>query len=625
MKATSVSHRRGVAKAILCSFSFFATLGGSLPATAQAPRLSMLHADGPKMRDASGKEVVLRGFNVGGWLLQESYILQTDTLNCQWRIKQGLLRTMPEAQMEDFYRQYRANFITKADIDFIAKQGFNCVRLPFHYDLFLTAAQRHARTEAMLSPKNVAGYVQSLSNWYDQNQLFTDKSLEGFRQIDNVLNWCAANNLYVILDLHAAPGGQGTDRNINDNFLPLDLWKRHDAKGRLIYQDITVRLWEKLAARYKADGRVAMYDLINEPHGLTVENGMSGDNTELSALYSRLIEAVRAQNDPHLLLLEGNGYGNEYTNLTPDKLAIRDKRNLAYNAHRYWCPNTPETTDANPNQINLIKNLAAFRDRWQVPVWVGETGENSNEWFAAAVQGLNAQNIGWCHWNIKRVNSPASLLQVKPYGNILTPEGRAALLRNVQFANCTPNRGVAAALTQPSSFTAPFATLAIPGTIQAADYDLGRAGVAYQDAFSAKVDYRDNTAWNLGGAYRNDGVDIQVSSDLPAGGFAVNNLAAGEWLNYTVNVAKAGTYSVQVRVQAATVPGRLTLKLKDEVIGSAAVNQLHNTAGWQTLTLTTQPLPAGQHTLRLCIDQPVGQISWLRFTPGSAAAVSGGQ
>jgi endoglucanase len=120
-----------------------------------AQSLSMLRANGPAIVDASNRPVVLRGINVGGWLLQESYILETDSLNSQWRIQQAMLRTMPEAAVEDFYRQYRANYITKADIDFIAKQGFNCVRLPFHYDLFLTAQQRQARTKALQNPKNV--------------------------------------------------------------------------------------------------------------------------------------------------------------------------------------------------------------------------------------------------------------------------------------------------------------------------------------------------------------------------------------------------------------------------------------------------------------------------------------
>ncbi|RSK37596.1 cellulase family glycosylhydrolase [Hymenobacter metallilatus] len=599
-------------------------LGGLLatasPASGQ--RLSPLHAAGPKIVNASGQEVVLRGYNVGGWLLQESYILGTDTLNSQWRIKQGLLRTMSEAEMEKFYRQYRQQFITKADIDFLARQGFNCVRLPLHYDLFLTPAQRHARTEVIRDPHNeskLTAYVQQLSQWYDTGQLFAQpRRLEGIRYINEVVKWCAANNLYVVLDLHAAPGGQGTDRNINDNFRPLDLWKRHDAQGRLLYQDITVRLWEMLARQYRNEPAIALYDLINEPHNLNAANGLSADNQELNTLYSRLIDAVRAQNDQHLILLEGNGYGNEYTNLTPDKLRVKSTANLAYNAHRYWCPNTAEASDPNPNQINLLSNLTAFRDTWQVPVWVGETGENSNEWFAAAVQGLNERGIGWGHWNIKRVDSGAGLLRIAPYGSLLTPEGRTTLLRNAQFARCQINRDVVAALTQPAA-RQPFTPLTIPGTIAATDYDLGRDGVAYHDDFSARTDYRDYTPHNQGGAYRNDGVDIARCPDMP-NGFAVQQLTAGEWLTYTVTVATPGVYRVELRVQPGTETGRLSLQMGPTSMGTAVVPP---GSDWTTVALTTAALPAGQHTLRLRVEAPVNQLGWLRFAPVNSVAGPG--
>ncbi|WP_375437458.1 cellulase family glycosylhydrolase [uncultured Hymenobacter sp.] len=592
-----------------------------LVSDAAAQSLSMLRADGPTIVDASNRPVVLRGINVGGWLLQESYILETDTLNSQWRIQRALLRTMPEAAVEDFYRQYRANYITKADIDFIAKQGFNCVRLPFHYDLFLTTAQRRARAKAMQSPKYVDDYVQILSTWYDQNLLFTDpKNLDGFRIIDEVLAWCAANKLYVVLDLHAAPGGQGADRNISDCLAPLDLWKRHDAKGRLIYQDLTVRLWEKLSARYKTDARVAMYDFINEPNGMTTANGLTGNNSELNVLYSRLIDVVRAQGDQHLLMLEGNGYG--YTNLTPDKLQSKDKRNLVYNAHRYWCTNDPQTGDPNPLQINLIRNLAAFRDQWKVPVWVGETGENSNEWFSAAVQELNARNIGWCHWTLKRVAGPTSLLRVPAYGSLLTTAGRTALLRNSLFSNCTVNKDVIAALMQPT-LAQPFTAHTLPGTIQAADYDLGRNGTAYFDDYAARTDFTNHTPHNQGRAYRNDGVDVQTVTDAASNGFAVGHTTTGEWLNYTVTVPKAGTFALQARMMNTTkLPATLSVKLdgKEAVATIIAAPE----ATWQTVSGGTLALPAGKHTLQLYVEQPGAVISWLRFTmPGAAS--QGGQ
>jgi hypothetical protein len=601
---------------------------GLLSLTAPAQQLSRLTAKGPQIVDAQGRPVVLRGVNVGGWLLQESYILKTDTLGCQRRIQQGLLRVMPEKDVEEFYRQFRAGFVTKADIDFVAQQGFNCVRLPFHYDLFLTQQQRRARTKVLQTPKSDAAlseYVQTLAGWYDQNQLFTAPDLEGFRYLDNVLSWCAANKLYVVFDLHAAPGGQGTDENINDNFRPLDLWKRRDAKGRLIYQDLTVRLWEQLAKRYKNDARVAMYDLINEPHNLNAAHGMSADNQELQVLYSRLIDAVRAQGDAHLLLLEGNGYGNEYTNLTPDKLKIKDKAGLVYNAHRYWCPNDADAADPNPNQINLVKNLAAFRDQWQVPVWVGETGENSNEWFAAAVQQLNAQNIGWCHWNLKRVDAGTSFLRVKPYGSILTAEGRAALLRNSQFRNCSVNKDALFALTQPADAQRPFVPHTLPGTVFAADYDYGREGLAYHDDYATRTDYRELKPTNRGGAYRNDGVDIQAVKDEGSNGFAVAHTTTGEWLSYTVTVPKAGTYAVQLRATATgSTPARLRLQLGPNTVGTFTVTPAATeAAGWQTANGGTVALPAGTHTLKLYVEQPGAVLSWLRFGEAKAATQGG--
>ncbi|WP_302716339.1 cellulase family glycosylhydrolase [Hymenobacter sp. BT770] len=594
-----------------------------LPRWGAAQQLPMLQAKGVQIVDAHGKAMLLRGCNVGGWLLQESYIIKTDTLGSQGRIKRGLLRTMPEAEMEEFYRKYRAGYVTKADIDFMGAQGFNCVRLPFHYDLFLTAAQRSARTKALRDPSQTDAYVQSLSTWYDANELFADsQTLDGFRLIDQVLSWCAANKMYVILDLHAAPGGQGTDPNINDNLLPLDLWKRHDAKGRLIYQDITVRLWEKLSARYRTDGRVAMYDFINEPHNLNVEHDLSADNTELHGLYARLIAAVRAQNDQHLLLLEGNGYGNEYTHLTPDQFPASSRANLVYNGHRYWCTNNPKATDLNPNQVNLIANLAAFRDRWRVPVWVGETGENSNEWFRAARQGLEAQGIGWCHWTLKRVDGRTSLLNARPYGSILTPEGRARLLLNVAFANCQPNRDVLAALTQPVLAHAPFKVLRLPGTVPLADYDLGRAGTAYQDSYSERTDFHNHTPINEGGVYRNDGVDLDSITDSGTRGVAVGHLAAGEWLNYTLTVAQAGAYKVQLRAaNGSATAAKLLLKLDGAAVATLAVPGTGGPNKWDTFS-TSASLPAGRHTVQLYVEQPAAELAWLRFTPVAKAPAS---
>ncbi|MEJ7665997.1 MAG: hypothetical protein WKG07_44020 [Hymenobacter sp.] len=107
-------------------------------ATAQ----SMLQASGTKIVNASDQEVILNGMNLGGWTaaggLHDEARLRRHT---QGSVKKMLYDAgLSDAAVETFYQGYRDNFITKPDIDYIASQGFNCVRLPLHYDLFLTPA-----------------------------------------------------------------------------------------------------------------------------------------------------------------------------------------------------------------------------------------------------------------------------------------------------------------------------------------------------------------------------------------------------------------------------------------------------------------------------------------------------
>lgn len=414
-------------------------------APAAAFAQSFLHAAGPKIVNASGQEVLLNGVNLGGWALQEGYIIKPgwpgiNGKQTQGTVKQTLYNAgMSDAAVEAFYQSYRDNFVTKPDIDYLAAKGFNCVRLPLHYDLFLTPAQRAVRNGVLHGTTTYEAYVNALTDWYNGNQLFVDPAnMEAFRMIDNTLAWCAANGMYVVLDLHAAPGSQGTDVNIADALQPLDLWNRP------VYRDITVRLWEAVAARYKNDARVAMYDLINEPNNVP-------SNPPIHDLLQRLITAVRAQGDNHLLLLEGNGFGNDFNYLEPFTFA--NAPNLVYNSHRYsgtgyLMDNNVSSTDSGPNSLRFIGNLQNFRAKYSVPIWVGETGENTASWMHDAAVSLNSVGIGWCHWTYKRFDTGpnAALLRIAPPFVVDGPAGLPQVLENIKFANCVPNADVVAAV-----------------------------------------------------------------------------------------------------------------------------------------------------------------------------------
>ncbi|NML66334.1 glycoside hydrolase family 5 protein [Hymenobacter sp. RP-2-7] len=416
----------------------------ALPALAQTTTAPLLRAEGPKIVDAQHRDVLLQGMNVGGWLLQEGYMMKPGYGGTQGSVKKVLYGAgLSEAAVEKFYQQWRATFITKADIDYIAQQGFNCVRLPLHYELFLTAQQRAVRNGVIKGTVPYADYVAKLREWQQQGELFRKpEQLDAIRLIDQTLGWCAANKLYVVLDLHAAPGAQGTDTNIADALQPNDFWNEP------VYQTITNELWATLAKRYKNDGRIAMYDLVNEP------NNVPGGNAAIHTMLERLINTVRAQGDEHLLLLEGNGFGNNYNELLPS--SFTHHQNLVYNSHRYSIlpkyplSNAPDASNPDANQLGAIGNLVAFRQAQQVPVWVGETGENSPEWMGEAARNLNAAGIGWCNWTYKRFSDQpiASLLRIKPpyLVDVKSAADLPVILEDIKFKNCVPNEGVVKAL-----------------------------------------------------------------------------------------------------------------------------------------------------------------------------------
>ncbi|PZU25823.1 MAG: glycosyl hydrolase family 5, partial [Chryseobacterium sp.] len=198
----------------------------------------LLKTNGQKIVNDKGENVQLRGLGLGGWMLQEGYMLKTaDFAGPQYKIKEKIAELIGEDGMNEFYAAYLKNGITKQDIDFLKKAGFNSIRLPMHYNLYTLPIEKE--------PK------KGQNTWLE----------EGFKMTDDLLKWCAANKMYLILDLHAAPGGQGNDVNISDNDKTKpSLWDNEENQKK------TIALWKKLAERYKDEPWIGGYDLINEPN-----------------------------------------------------------------------------------------------------------------------------------------------------------------------------------------------------------------------------------------------------------------------------------------------------------------------------------------------------------------------
>ncbi|QOV91783.1 carbohydrate-binding protein [Humisphaera borealis] len=150
---------------------------------------------------------------------------------------------------------------------------------------------------------------------------------------------------------------------------------------------------------------------------------------------------------------------------------------------------------------------------------------------------------------------------------------------------------------------------ALPGRIEAENFDEGGEGLAYHD---------DGTN-NAGGAYRATGVDVESVTDT-GGGYGVGYISAGEWLEYSVNFASAGLYDLGIRFASGHGGGTAHIEIDGAQVGGSIT--LPGTGGWATWTTVTSSglnLPAGQHVLRLAFDTTaggdIGVLSWLNFAP----------
>jgi hypothetical protein len=171
----------------------------------------------------------------------------------------------------------------------------------------------------------------------------------------------------------------------------------------------------------------------------------------------------------------------------------------------------------------------------------------------------------------------------------------------------------------PSSSSSPFTgtPIALPGRIEFENYDLGGEGVAYHDT----------TPGNSGGAYRNDDVDIKVTTDT-SGAYNVKSVRATEWLAYTVNIAAAGTYSLGFRMASSGTGGTVHVAIDGaDVTGPIALPDTGGWNAWQTFTAASVTLPAGTHGLTVYADAngslgTVADLNWLDVTTAAPVSLS---
>ena len=555
-----------------------------------------LKAEGKKIVKQNGEEFLIKSIGLGGWMIQEGYMLGTS--GAQWEIRAFLTGLAGEDATDKFYNDWLDNFVTEADIHAIAQSGYNTIRVPLHYGLFFT-------------PKGV---------WIDDV-----KKNRGLSLLHQVVNWAGKNHLYVIPDLHAAPGGQGNNKDISDrNPAFPDLWDSPEN------QDMTVVLWRNIAREFANNSCIGGYDLINETnYDFEATGDKTGgsckQNKPLKDLYKRIISAIRQADSTRILFIEGNGYANNFNGL--ETLVTKDfpaDKNLAFSFHKYW----------NSNNQSDITQFINLRTTYNRPVWLGETGENSNAWFAQMAKLMEANSIGWSNWPWKKITTfdGPLLVTATPEWNKLmkykkstsnpkptTAEAKKALLdivERIKLSNCTPFPDVSFAYIYGShNITKPYKDVSTSDIINATDYDLG----TYNDTWN-DVDYINTTGsskpesyQNSGFSYRNDGVDIYPTANplLPNGHY-VGNIKDGEWLVYTVNVEHAGQYDLMLLVTghggsiSATVNGQ-------PGVTAFALPDTGSYSDWTSVKMGSLYLEAGALKIKILFNTGNFNLGTFRF------------
>jgi len=346
--------------ALVCAISLIIWNGSGVAAAR-----NFIHAEGTHLVDVHGDRFAVKGINLGNWLVPEGYMFKFMHARAPTEVAGVIESLIGPEEASRFWAQFRETYIAKEDIRFIKAAGFNTVRVPLHWQLFVERSDEG--TDRFEGP--------------------------GWFLLDRLIEWCRESDLHVIIDLHAAPGGQTGVNHDDGKGFPLAFYVPR-------YRHLTIALWRQLALHYRDEPTVLGYDLLNEPISPYSDEGYL--NPRLEPLYREIVSAIRSVDSNHIVLLAGAQWSTSF--------AVFDRpfdTNAVYTYHKFW---------ANPTRDSLQSYLN-FSNRWHVPLLIGETGELSNNWNETFRRLHDRLGIGWCFWPYKNLDSNSAVVSIqKPAG-----------------------------------------------------------------------------------------------------------------------------------------------------------------------------------------------------------------
>jgi len=332
----------------------------------QGQNSRFLKTSGTVLRDnmGTGNEIQLRGVNLGGWLEWQSWMCPIDSSGklrdgngghngYDFEVRNLLASRFGGPVADDLIRTFEDAWISERDLYNIRALGFNVVRLTFAYDTML-------RNDGSWRP-------------------------DAFSRMDWTVSNAWKRGIYTILDYHAfLPPGADHDGSASGYF------------SNAVQKAETVEIWRKIAARYKGNPAVAMYDLMNEPNNSSPKNLSPPKADVVCDLYDQIYRAIRRVDSDHIIVMEG--MWDWKTLRDPAKCGYQ---NVVYSFHWYnWGGKT--TADRNRMTDNDLRNVADMYKAWNVPTFIGEFNlfGDKDAW-EYAIRQYDKAKLSWTMWTYK--------------------------------------------------------------------------------------------------------------------------------------------------------------------------------------------------------------------------------
>ena len=309
---------------------------------------------GTQLYQADGSSFTIKGVNLNHWLTPESYMFGLKNISVTETDK-AFRQMFGDEYMNSWWKRFLENYFTSEDFLYLNSIGANTVRMPLTYKMF-----------------------------NDSFYLCGNNPEMGFEFIDKVVSRCKEAGLYLILDMHVAPGGQSGAPHIDDS----------DGYPRLFESsenmDEFCRIWKKIAERYAEEPIILGYELLNEP----IKKEYESLYPYLQPTFEKAAAAIREADKNHILIIGGANFYDDFTPLT--NLTFDSK--ILMTRHRYGS--------------TVVKGDAELRDKYGLPIFIGEFGHwnGGTDMTAQIVSNMKSSGIGYTYWPFKKMDNWESLL-----------------------------------------------------------------------------------------------------------------------------------------------------------------------------------------------------------------------